>query len=387
MSDHQIYPIIIVGGGPVGLYLALRLIKSGIRCLVLEQKPEIDNHSRSLGIHPVSLELFDELQIADQFIEKGTKISKGHAFADDTFIGTISFEDCPPPFNFILSLPQNMTEQMLQDTLNRADPECLQRGIELVDFYQTGQSVHLTCKREEGILHYQTDWLIGCDGKNSIVRKKAGMTFEGKQYPDTYIMGDFNDCTTFGSDAAVYIHRDGLVESFPLPDGQRRWVLKTSNYFENPTHSILANLLKKRVSIDITGNQMHMISSFGVQHFLADTFCTGRILLAGDSAHIVSPIGGQGMNLGWISAGFLFQALHQIHHKNRNAEQILQSYTDVARRIARQVALRAEMNMRLGRKQNLPVLRQLLIRALVNSPLKNTLAKVFTMRGLGKWWI
>jgi 2-polyprenyl-6-methoxyphenol hydroxylase-like FAD-dependent oxidoreductase len=386
MSDHQTYPVIIAGGGPVGLYLALRLIQSGIKCLVLEQKPEIDKHSKSLGVHPVSLELFDELNIANRFIEKGTKIYKGHAFADDSLIGTISFEDCPPPFNFILTLPQNMTEQILQDELQNEDPECLQRGIELVDFDQTGQSVHLTCRKEKEILQYQTEWLIGCDGKNSIVRKKAGLTFEGKQYPDTYIMGDFKDCTSFGSDAAVYLHRDGLVESFPLPDGQRRWVLKTDHYIENPNHPLLANLLKNRISIDISRNPMHMIGSFGVQHLLANTLNSGRILLAGDSAHVVSPIGGQGMNLGWISAGFLFQALHQIHHKNRNAEQILQSYTDVARRIARQVAIRAEINMRLGRKQNLPVLRQLMIRVLVNSPLKKTLAKVFTMRGLGKWW-
>jgi 2-polyprenyl-6-methoxyphenol hydroxylase-like FAD-dependent oxidoreductase len=381
------YPVIISGGGPVGLFLALRLIQSGIKCLVLEKKTEIDRHSKSLGIHPVSLELFEKAGISDYMIRNGIKILKGHAYADEKMLGSISFENCPLPFNYILSLPQYQTERILEDQLHQIAPGSLQRGIELIGLKQDENHVYLNCKKGTELLKLKAEWLVGCDGKNSIVRNMAGLDFKGKQYPDTYIMGDFEDRTSFGSDAAVYIHRDGLVESFPLPGSIRRWVVKTDTFIENPTLRILACLLNDRIDIDITGSKMHLISSFGVQHYLAGSFFSGRVSLAGDSAHVVSPIGGQGMNLGWITADYLADTFNHIMQNTGDPAKLMKSYSDNSRDIARQVAMRAEINMRLGRKQQLPIFQRMLIGVMVKTPLKNVLARFFTMRGLGNWWI
>jgi 2-polyprenyl-6-methoxyphenol hydroxylase-like FAD-dependent oxidoreductase len=387
ITTQKTYPIIIAGGGPVGLFLAIKLIQSGIECLVLEKKSEIDKHSKSLGIHPVSLELFDDIGIANLFIEKGIKIFNGHAFFDQKKVGSISFEECPPPFNFILALPQYNTEQILQEELNRIAPDCLQRNTELIDFRQKENQIILNCKTGNSTLQLHTRWLIGCDGKHSVVRQKAGITFQGQQYPDTYIMGDVEDNTTFGPDAAVYIHREGLVESFPLPGSMRRWVLKTDHYIEKPSHQLLARILQDRIDTDISGKKSKMISSFGVQHFHSNSYYSGRVLLAGDSAHIVSPIGGQGMNLGWITAHSLCNTIASCFNHPDNAEKFLQSFSNQTRKIVQQVASRAEINMRLGRRPSMPFIRRMMIRIMVNTPLKGIVSRIFTMRGLGKWWI
>ena len=389
MKDAE---VIIAGGGPVGLFLAGLLHQSGISCRVLEKKTEIDLHSKSLGIHPVSLELFRNAEIVSPFLEEGLKIKRGHAFVDRQKAGTISFGECPRPFNFILSLPQYKTEQILEEWICELNPNMLIRGAEITGFSQTEKSV-ITKYTKNGTEHtLKSSFLIGCDGKNSSVRKLAGIEFHGSPYSDTYIMGDFDDNTTFGADAAVYLHRDGLVECFPLPDGKRRWVVKTATFHEEVQRDLIEKHLQSRIGHDLSETGNYMLSSFGVQHYLAETFHNGRIILAGDAAHVVSPIGGQGMNLGWLDAEDLANTLAKVlRDSNESSEadrlQRLNEYSNRRNNIARQVARRAEMNMWLGRKQTRYRIRKLLIRLITKPPLKRLMANIFTMRGLGRWWV
>ncbi len=329
------------------------------------------------------MELFDELGIAEKFQQEGLKIYNGHAYADTRRVGTISFEDCPPPFNFILALPQYRTERILENELNSMDPACLERGAVVKSFKQNRDLVDIRYLSDGELKQTKASWFVGCDGKNSFIRKEARIEFKGKEYPDTYIMGDFTDNTSFGADAAVYLHRDGLVECFPLPDCMRRWVVKTESYTEKPSRKILEQLLKGRLDVDISGCKMKMISSFGVQHFLCNRFYRDRVLLAGDSAHVVSPIGGQGMNLGWITAGNLAKTLITILDQPGKTDRLLRKWSGQNRKIVRQVAKRAEINMWLGRKQHFPQFRKLLLQAIVNTPAKKRMARIFTMRGLG----
>jgi len=331
------------------------------------------------------MELFEELGIAEQFLNAGLKIFNGHAYADNKRVGTLSFENCPPPFNFILSLPQNRTEKILENELKNIQPGCLVRGVKVQSFNQDSNFVEIKYLSDGTLKQIKASWLVGCDGKNSSVRKIAGIEYQDKEYPDTYIMGDFTDNTEFGSDAAVYLHRDGLIECFPLPGGIRRWVLKTDTYQEKPTRTSIQQLLNHRLKVDISLCDMTMISSFRVQHFLCSKFRHHRILLAGDSAHVVSPIGGQGMNLGWITARHLSRTLERIMDNPTEESQLLREWSDHDQKIVRQVARRAEMNMWLGRKQRFPFFRKLILKAMVNTPAQKFLSRLFTMRGLGKW--
>lgn len=374
--------VVIVGGGPVGLFLAICLLKKGIPCKVLEQRMEPVPDSRSLGIHPVSLELFDKLDITAPFLEQGLKIRKGIARNEHRVLGEISFESCPKPHNYILACPQFTTETILRQELQKLDKDALISGAVFQSFEEkeNGVIVHYELNGDE--IRISSHFLIACDGKNSSVRRKASIHYSGKRYPDTYIMGDFEDTTDFKSDAAVFLPKDGLIECFPLPNGMRRWVTKTDAYISEPTQELLATSIQDRIGYDLKKVPSTMISSFGVQHFVAETFAKYRVLLAGDAAHVVSPIGGQGMNLGWLDAWELSKRMT----KDSIPENFL-DYSEKQKRITKKVARRAEINMLLGRKNRWPYLRDLFVMGMLNSTAKAKVSELFTMRGLESWWI
>lgn len=379
--------ITIIGGGPVGLYLAGILLTKGISCKVLEKKPAIDKHSKSLGIHPVSLELFEKAGIIKPFLSQGLKIERGIAFWNRDKIGEISFEKCPPPFPFILAIPQWQTEQILQEWVHSLDADAIIRSAKVTDITQTHDEVLITYNHSDEVKTATSKYVVGCDGKNSFLRDYLNIPFEGKSYPDTYIMGDFSDNTSFGNDAAVYLHEDGLIESFPLPNGHRRWVVKTEQYIENPTADLLISHVDNRLGHNLDQTKNFMMSSFGVQNLLASTLHKGRFLLAGDAAHTVSPIGGQGMNLGWMGAELCANAIHKAFQFETRKNRYFDTYSHKQKKLADHVASRAEMNMHLGRKESSNLLYKMGIYFLIRTRLSHFLAKIFTMRGLGKWII
>lgn len=384
MSSSEL-DIVIVGGGPVGLYLAGRLLQSGFHCKVLEKRAGIDHHSKSLGIHPVSLDIFDKAGITKSFLEHGLKIKSGVAFWNREKIGEVSFEYCPPPHNYILAIPQWKTEETLEEWLRSLDENCLIREADVKQVNQDRTRVEIDYLKNGVTNKITASYVIGCDGIQSNTRKSAQIPFEGSSYPDTYIMGDFDDNTDFGEKAAVYLHKDGLVESFPLPNGHRRWVVKTDRYVEASIPDLITELVFKRTGFHLSETDHYMLSSFGVKHLLAKSFHKNRILLAGDAAHIVSPIGGQGMNLGWLDAEECLKTLTKLKKQPAKKEFFLNQYTDTQRKIAQQVARRAEMNMHLGRAETKNLFYKTGINMIINSPFNLLLANLFTMRGLGRW--
>lgn len=375
--------IVIVGGGPVGLYIAGRLLQLGYPCKVLEKNKSINPHSRSLGIHPISLELFENAGISQKFIDEGVKIRKGLAFWNRKKIGEISFKKIPKPFNYILALPQSRTESILQDWVQSFNQETILRGAVVESVENHEKFVTIQYLKDGQQVSLKSRFVVGCDGMNSFVRNDLNIPFDGKHYPDTYIMGDFSDNTEFGEDAAVYLHDEGLIESFPLPNGMRRWVVKTDHRMDNPDAKLLGKLVRDRLGHSLNTTENVMMSSFGVQHFLARQMSAGNVLLAGDAAHVVSPIGGQGMNLGWLDAEAAVQTIIQSLKNPADQSGLFLLYSKKQRRVAKKVTKRAEMNMWLGRKEssNLPV--KWALSLVLNTPLSGLLARMFTMRGLG----
>lgn len=377
--------VIIAGGGPVGLYLAIRLLQAGISCRVLEKREEVSRHSKALGIHPVSLDLFDRAGITEPFLKEGIKIRRGIAFRGREWLGSIRFDSCPPPHRYILALPQYRTEQILQEQLISFGSGILQREAELTRFRVDENRVIAEADHRGETVTITGKYLVGCDGKQSGVRRQAGISFEGTTWPDTYVMGDFPDDTTFGPDAAIFLHRDGLAESFPLPRQRRRWVVKTDSYRANPDSAELCEWIDHRTGEQANPSDCSMISSFGVQSLCASALRSGRILLAGDAAHVVSPIGGQGMNLGWLGAEACAEAIRDVIRQGLDPDELFGHYSKRQRQAARQAARRAELNMHLGRPEASGPAYDLLVRMMISRPFSAVTARLFTMRGLGSW--
>lgn len=381
--ESNTYQAIIAGGGSVGLFLGICLHEAGIRCLVLEEKSKPVQHSRSLGIHPVSLELFDRLGFVEAFLNEGVKINRGLAYSERGKIGSVSFENSRGDYSFILSIPQFKTEQILERELNRRDARILVRDATVTRVEENPDST-VVAYTHGGTDHtVKSDFTIGCDGKNSVVREEAKISFHGGPYDDVYVMADYTDNTIFGSDAVVFLPKDGLVESFPLPGDMRRWVVKTDSYHSDVSKKIVEKLVAERIGHDLGEEENRMLSSFGVQKFLAGTMAKGRIALAGDAAHIVSPIGGQGMNLGWLDAWDLSHVLKRIYQQKEDHAVLLPAYSRRRLSAAKKAIRRAEFNMKLGRKSRFPRLKHTAVWFMLHTPVQHYMANFFTMRGLG----
>jgi 2-polyprenyl-6-methoxyphenol hydroxylase-like FAD-dependent oxidoreductase len=332
------------------------------------------------------MEIFEKLGCIEPFLENGLKVKKGIAHTGQKELGTITFESCPEPYKHILINPQYETERILREHFEKVAPGCLINGAEVTKLDQRNDLVSLTFEKD-GVTHEQeVGYVIGCDGKNSFTRREASIHFSGKRYPDTYIMGDFEDSTEFGDDAVVFLPGAGLIECFPLPEKKRRWVVKTPEYTSDPSPELIAELVKERVGHTLDTSTNTMKSSFGVQHFMAEHFVKDRVLLAGDAAHVVSPIGGQGMNLGWLDAWHLANVMSFCRGISKDFPIAdLFVYESKQKPIAKKVARRAEINMRLGRSSSIPWIKHQIVRSMLSKPFSGVTAKLFTMRGLEGW--
>ncbi|TVQ10801.1 MAG: FAD-dependent monooxygenase [Balneolaceae bacterium] len=376
--------VLICGAGPVGLYLGCALAETDLSFCILETNPAPLPHSRSIGIHPPSVGLFDKIGLGDQLISRGVRISKGVAHHDHGVLGTLDFNLLPPPHRYVLAVPQFETETLLEARVEHRRRGSVRRGMRLTDFHTDGKMVHAYASGENGDQHaFESKFLVGCDGKNSLVRELAGIGFHGKSYPDTYVMGDFpeHNAEKDRDTAHIHLHSHGLVESFPLPGGMRRWVIKTDSFAEKDPVDVLCRLASDRTGVTLKPETRTMISAFGVQRYLASAMVSRNIILAGDSGHIVSPIGGQGMNLGWMDAAELADLLPQIVRGNLPVPELRQ-YSRNRLKAARTAIRRAEFNMTMGRNTRVPAIRNAFAKLMLKRPFNKLMAGLFTMRWL-----
>jgi 2-polyprenyl-6-methoxyphenol hydroxylase-like FAD-dependent oxidoreductase len=376
------YDVAVVGGGPVGLYLGARLAQLGVDVCVLEQKRDPRADSRSIGIHPPSLELLARLGVASPMVAEGVAVRRGLAFSDRRLLGEVRFDDLPGDFRYVLTLPQDRTEAILARRLEELAPDALHKGATASVVRPTPHGVLLAydAEGEQKVLRARV--VVGCDGARSMVRASSGIAFPGRSYDAHFLMGDFRDDTAFGSAAAVYLTTEGLVESFPLPGRMRRWVAALDAPARSTAPEALAAMVFARTSLGVDPRTCTMTSAFTPERRLASRFALGGVALAGDAAHVLSPIGGQGMNLGWLDAAALTQALPDRVLAGSNAAQRLGRYSRERRRRAAEAIRRAEMNMWIGRSRHDSDLRRRALAQTLRSRVAPTLSRIFTMRGL-----
>jgi 2-polyprenyl-6-methoxyphenol hydroxylase-like FAD-dependent oxidoreductase len=386
------HDVAIVGAGPVGLLLGILLRQRGLDVVILEQRRQRSAHSRAIGIHPPALGVLAEAGVAEELIASGVRIRDGVARRNGRDIAVLDFGCVPGPHPYVLAVPQVMTERILEQQLHalggrvhygrtaqRIDDGGGRVTLEVGRSSGTTGSVGGSTDRELEKVYARL--AVAADGARSTIRDLLQVPVASRRYPDTYLMGDFTDTTSDGTTAVLYLEPDGIVESFPLPGGLRRWVVRTPALDPQPQPGRLADLISGRTgrSVDIATNSM--LSSFAVRSRRVRRMVHGRVALIGDAAHEISPIGGQGMNLGWLDAAALAPIISAAFQGQDTGEQL--RVFDRSRRAAAATAgWQAHLNMALGRPLPPAVLNarnSLLLRALAIPGVAALVARRFTM--------
>lgn len=344
---------VIVGAGPVGLLLANLLGKRGLRVLVAERRTQPLKGSMAIGITPPSLRILKELGVDHEFVVRGIPITTAKVFERGHFLGDVDFSRLPANHRYILSLPQAETIAILKENLKKHPSVHLLEGLEFVEKHEEADGVRVRVRDVEttACIDLFTPYLVGCDGHRSQVRTQANIRFPGGNYPAQFFMADFDDPTTLGTEAHLYFGPRGSVESFPLSNGRRRWIVQMpirSRPDEMDIGKTVARQVHGRTGFDLANSKLRFESSFRPQRRLARTYAKGRVLLCGDAAHVMSPIGGQGMNTGFADAAHLDQALAAALDEPGTAPVLLADYSRMRRQSFCIAASRAACGMWLG---------------------------------------
>jgi len=290
--------VIVAGGGPTGLMLASELRLHGVHALVLERETEPTGHARALGLHVRSIEVMDQRGLLERFLAHGQQYPLRGFFAG---IDKPQPDRLDTAHSYILGIPQNITERLLTEHAIELGTE-IRRGTELVGLSQDEDGV--TAELADGT-RLRSRYLVGCDGGRSTVRKLLGVGFPGEQARVEWLLGEVEVAAPPERLSAVAAEvRTNHVRFGPAPhaDGVYRFVVRAEGVAEDrtvpPTLEEFKQRLRALAGTDFGVHSPRWLTRFGDATRLAERYRTGRVLLAGDAAHIHPPMGGQGLNLG-----------------------------------------------------------------------------------------
>ena len=304
MSD----PILIVGAGPTGLTAALELSRFGIPVRLIDKMPAPATTSRAIGIQARTLELMAQRGLADEMVRLGNPAAAGSVYGGGKRLTRLDFAHVESRFDYLLFLSQAETERILREAIERQGVT-IERGMELVGLSQDALSVdpapvHAMLRHQDGALEQvSTPWLISAEGAHSVVRTTLDLQFEGKTLDESYALGDLHiDGDLPETDFHIFSSEHGFMGLFPMGGGRYRLI--ASNRFSKPSNDTapsldeLQRIYDQRSHIPARFHDLTWSSWFRINSRMVSQLRIGRLLLGGDSAHIHSPAGAQGMNTG-----------------------------------------------------------------------------------------
>ncbi|MGW1493794.1 rifampin monooxygenase [Streptomyces sp. NPDC002402] len=290
--------VIIAGGGPTGLMLGCELRLHGVHALVLEKETEPTRFVRALGLHARSVEVMDQRGLLERFLALGRQYPVGGFYAG---IPKPSPERLDTAHPYVLGIPQTITDRLLTEHATEVGVD-IRRGCELVGLSQDDDGV--TAELADGT-QLRSRYLVGCDGGRSTVRKLLGVGFPGEPTRVETLLGEMEVAVPQETVAAVVAEVRKTQLRFgvgPFGDGVYRVVVPAEGLAEDrsvpPTLEEVKKQLRVFAGTDFGVHSPRWLSRFGDATRLAERYRVGRVLLAGDAAHIHPPAGGQGLNLG-----------------------------------------------------------------------------------------
>jgi 4,5-epoxidase len=310
MTSHL--DVLIVGAGPVGLALACHLRRLGLTVRVLDKKAGPSTTSKAIALQYRVSEVLNIMGVVDRFLARGSTSTRLNMYCGERRVlqldvggfGDQAGRDAFAPR--AIMLPQNETEDLLLDLLKERGGE-VEWNTEFIRFRQAkGCVISRVMSADDGTEELiVSDWLVSCEGAHSIIRKQAGLTFEGKTYPQTFYMADVEiTWDRVHGEHHVWAHPEGSYAalSLPRPNTWRLFieVPQQSRTLKGPlTLADIRAVLHRRMGANLPLiTNPTWISEFRINCRMVNHFRQGRVLLAGDAAHIHSPNGGQGIVTG-----------------------------------------------------------------------------------------
>jgi 2-polyprenyl-6-methoxyphenol hydroxylase-like FAD-dependent oxidoreductase len=369
-SPHDTITL-IVGAGPTGLTLAIELARRGVSFRIIDREAERTRSSRAIGTQARTVEVFRLMGIPETALEPAAR-PRALRFAErDRTLARIAFGDgTSGALPRLISMDESDTERMLEQRLEQLGGR-VERRTQLLGFRVEGEWVTATLQGPDATSELETRFLVGADGAHSTVRHEAGIGFAGAAYPQRFLLADLDiDWDLSHDEGHIWIGDDGLVATIPLP-GERRYRVivplspaSAAKEYESEAEiaSEAETLLRQRTGVTLRriGDPV-WASAFRIQRRQADRYRRGPVFLAGDAAHVHSPVGGQGMNTG-IQDAFNLGWKLALAARNQAAPGLLDTYQAERQPIARSVLRGTHLGTRLVLAQN-PLMRAVRERA------------------------
>lgn len=349
--------VLIIGAGPTGLTLAIALRRRGVSCRIVDKNDAPTTQSRAIAIHARTLELFAEMGVVDDILATGVR---WRAFA--YCVGGRERVRLPlhgiaggTPYPFIHGLPQNETERVLHARLI-ALGGWVERGVALASLAHGADGVVAILARADGVTEtVRPRYLVGCDGAHSAVRHALGVPFVGQPYADTYWLADVHLEWREPPGVLFALLGEGEVAGvFPLDAAGRYRIVAQSVQGAADTEPTLADvqaMLDRLAPMPVRLHDPAWLSAFRLHHRKATRYREGCVFLAGDAAHIHSPIGGQGMNTGIQDAANLAWKL-EYALRGAATDALLESYHTERAAVGEQVLRTTDVGFRAVRSRN-----------------------------------
>jgi len=337
--------VLVVGAGPSGLTLAASLVSRGVATTVVDRQAAGANTSRAAVVNARSLEVLEGLDVARRLVKEGIEAPRFSIRDGARTLIPIDFGSLPTEYPYSLMVPQSTTERVLLDRLVELGGSVVRPKV-LTTIDQDAEGVTATFD-DGGVIRAR--YVVGADGLHSTVREQAGIGFEGGAYEESFILADVRLSGDVPADEVIlYWATAGLTVVAPLPGDIYRIVAPVADAPETPSAAYVQDILDTRGAGKghITVTEVIWGSRFRIHHRVADSFRAGRLLLAGDAAHVHSPAGGQGMNLGLQDAVALSDALAAV--LAGGPDTLLDEYSAARRPIARSVVSITDRMTRLA---------------------------------------
>jgi len=360
--------ILISGAGPVGYTTALNLAYHAIPFTLFESTDEIFEDPRAGTIHPPTLAMFEKLNVTDEMIERGYVVDHYHyrdrkeGLVAEFDLGVLTNES---PYPYRLMLEQHKISQIIDDRLRQSGNQNILRQHQVLDVQQDNEGVHAKVKTLDGIKTFHGRYMIGCDGGRSQVRKSMNVDFEGITFKERFLVVTTPfDFAKVGYALTNYIaDPEEWCALFKLPgrDGKGIW---RALFPTDPEKSEDAVFDPQSIEARLQGlhpkPEPYVVDHrnfYEVHQRVASNYRAGRIMIAGDAAHINNPLGGMGMNFGIHDAFNLTEKMATIWFDGGD-ESLLDLYDRQRRTVASEYLQRQTMENKLNIEQTDPAKRK-----------------------------